>query len=113
MTLRSHPLLQAQQYTYQTEPRFSVAVPFFWPLTKHVVVKYFDQELFGIQQAMLESAYVFCSKTLTQGYLQAGLLKELNTQAIDSAFCYYIENKQKNTTRHTHMFIEWLDNLML
>ena len=80
---------------------------------KHVVVKYFDQELFGIQQAMLESAYVFCSKTLTQGYLQAGLLKELNTQAIDSAFCYYIENKQKNTTRHTHMFIEWLDNLML
>ncbi|GMM84019.1 LysR family transcriptional regulator [Pseudoalteromonas sp. MTN2-4] len=80
---------------------------------KQVVVKYFDQELFGIQQAMLENAYVFCSKTLTQGYLQAGLLKELNTQAIDSAFCYYIENKQKNTSRHNHMFIEWLDNLML
>ncbi|WP_241651924.1 LysR family transcriptional regulator [Pseudoalteromonas phenolica] len=62
---------------------------------KHVVVKYFDQELFGIQQAMLENAYVFCSYTLTQGYRQAGLLAELNTQAIDSAFCYYIENKQK------------------
>ena len=79
---------------------------------KQIKVKYFDQELFGIQQALLENAYVFCSRTLTQGYLKAGVLTELNTQAISSQLCYYIANKEKLTSRHNFMFIEWLDKLL-
>ena len=80
---------------------------------KKMHVRYFDQELFGIQQALLENAYVFCSRTLSQGYLNAGVLTELNTQAIDSALCYYIANKEKQTSRQNLMFREWLDNLLM
>lgn len=79
---------------------------------KLINVKYFDQELFGIQQAMLEKAYVFCSSTLTQGYLKAGLLKELNTRSVDSHLCYYVANKEKHLSRHNYMFVEWLDKLL-
>ena len=80
--------------------------------SRQIKVRYFDQELFGIQQSLLENAYVFCSRTLTQGYLKAGILTELNTQAINSQLCYYIANKEKQFSRHNFMFIEWLENLL-
>lgn len=80
--------------------------------SKQIKVKYFDQELFGIQQALWEKAFVFCSTTLLQGYLKAGLLAELNTQAVDSGLCYYIANKEKRTLRHNHTFISWLERLL-
>jgi DNA-binding transcriptional LysR family regulator len=79
---------------------------------KQIKVRRFDQELFGIQQSLLENAYVFCSRTLTQGYVKAGVLIELNTQAINSQLCYYIANKEKHLSRHNFMFIEWLDKLL-
>ncbi len=79
---------------------------------KQINVKYFDQELFGIQQALLENAYVFCSTTLIQGYLKAGLLTELNTLAVKSQLCYYVADKQRHLSRHNFMFIEWLDTLL-
>ncbi|MGY6275200.1 LysR family transcriptional regulator [Methylomonas sp. MgM2] len=80
---------------------------------KQIQVRRFDQELFGIQQSLLENAYVFCSRTLTQGYVKAGVLIELNTQAINSQLCYYIANKEKHLSRHNFMFIEWLDKLLI
>ncbi len=79
---------------------------------KQIQVRHFDQELFGIQQALLENAYVFCSRTLTQGYLKAGVLTELNTLAINSQLCYYIANKENHLSRHNFMFIEWLENIL-
>jgi len=75
-------------------------------------VRYFDQELFGIQQALLENACVFCSTTLTRDYVKAGLLTESGYPPIDSALCYYIENKDSLITRHNVMFIEWLEELL-
>ncbi|MBA53923.1 MAG: LysR family transcriptional regulator [Pseudomonadales bacterium] len=79
---------------------------------RDISVRYFDQELFGIQQSLVENAYVFCSNTLTQNYLTAGILTELNTQAISSQLCYYIANKEKHLSRHNFMFIEWLEKLL-
>nr|WP_319554145.1 LysR family transcriptional regulator [uncultured Vibrio sp.] len=79
---------------------------------KQVQIRHFDQELFGIQQALLENAYVFCSRTLTQGYLKAGVLTELNTHVISSQLCYYIPNKEMRLSRHNFMFIEWLEKLL-
>lgn len=79
---------------------------------KRIKVVHFDQELFGIQQSLLENAYVFCSRTLTQGYLKAGILSELDTQAVSSQLCYYIANKEKQSSRHNFMFIQWLENLL-
>ncbi|MDC8830998.1 LysR family transcriptional regulator [Alteromonas gilva] len=75
-------------------------------------IRYFDQELFCIQQALQENACVFCSGTLVQGYLSAGLLSELNTRAVDSLLCYYLADKEKRTSRHNVMFIEWLEALV-
>lgn len=71
-------------------------------------IRYFDQELFGIQQALLENACVFCSITLTRDYVKAGLLTESGYPPVDSALCYYIDNKDSLITRHNVMFIEWL-----
>lgn len=79
---------------------------------KQFEVRYFDQELFGIQQALLENACVFCSTTLSRDYVKAGLLKELEYPPIDSALCYYIDNKDSLITRHNVMFIEWLEELL-
>ena len=79
---------------------------------KQVTLRFFDQELFGIQQALLENAYVFCSRTLVKGYLNAGVLGELGTEDIRSQFCYYIANKEKHRSRHNFMFLEWLDKLL-
>lgn len=80
---------------------------------KNIEVKYFDQELFGIQQCLVENAFVFCSKTLAQGYLKSGVLSELNTQAVNSQLCYYIANKEMSYSRHNFMFIAWLEKLLL
>lgn len=76
---------------------------------KNIQIKYFDQELFGIQQAMRENAFVFCSRTLTQSYVKTGMLTELSTQAIDSQLCYYIPDKENRLSRHSYRFIEWLE----
>ncbi|MGQ8366106.1 LysR family transcriptional regulator [Glaciecola sp. 1036] len=79
---------------------------------KKIDIKHYDQELFGIQQCLIEDAFVFCSSTLTQGYVKSGLLTELTTQPIDSQLCYYIPNKGGQLSRHNYMFIEWLEKLL-
>ncbi|NVK55724.1 MAG: LysR family transcriptional regulator, partial [Alteromonadaceae bacterium] len=76
---------------------------------KNIEMRYFDQELFGIQQALQENAFVFCSNTLVQSYLKAGLLERLTTQPVDSQLCYYIADKDKRLSRHNMMFVEWLE----
>ena len=75
-------------------------------------IRYFDQELFCLQQALQEKACVFCSDTLVQGYLSAGLLSQLNTRAVDSQLCYYIADRERRTSRHNVFFIEWLEVLL-
>jgi len=79
---------------------------------KQIQVVHFDQELFGIQQALLENAFVFCSRTLTHGFVKAGVLTELSTVAVDSQLCYYIANKEKQVSRHNFRFITWLERLL-
>ena len=79
---------------------------------KPVTVKTFDQELFGIQQALLENALVFCSATLVKGYIKAGVLTELKTKAVDSALCYYIPERSKRRNRTNVNFVEWLGHII-
>ncbi|MFB2729605.1 LysR family transcriptional regulator [Shewanella mangrovisoli] len=71
-------------------------------------IKYYDQELFGIQQALAGQAWVFSSTTLTQQYVQAGILQAVNPNAVKSALCYYIPNKALLSNRHNAHFIDWL-----
>ena len=74
------------------------------------IIKTFDQELFGIQEA--GSGLVFCSTTLVQRLLNTELLKNFNTQAVESEFCYYIPNKQRFQTRDTRLVLEWVEGLL-
>lgn len=71
-------------------------------------IKYYDQELFGIQQALAGQAWVFSSTTLTQQYVQTEILKALSPNAVKSELCYYIPNKAQLSNRHNAHFIDWL-----
>lgn len=76
------------------------------------VIKKFDQELFGIQQAMLENQLVFCSTTLTKNLLKADLLQQFDTTSVESDLCYYIPYRERLENRNTSLFIDWTERLL-
>ena len=61
---------------------------------------------------MTGSGLVFCSTTLVQRLLKTELLKNFNTHAVESEFCYYIPNKQRFQTRDTRLVLEWVEGLL-
>ena len=75
-------------------------------------IKYFDQELFGITQALSTNAWVFSSTTLSRPYVQAGILQPLSHTAVASALCYYIPHKAQLRNRHNEHFINWLEQTL-
>lgn len=75
-------------------------------------IESFDQELFAIQQAIANNGLVFCSTTLVQPFIQAGLLKCFNSHAIESQLCYYIPRKSRFETNTQKTVIEWLECLL-
>lgn len=77
-----------------------------------VKLKKFDQELFGVQQALAENGLVFCSTTLTKRHVESKLLQPFNTQPVSSGLCYYIPNKDSFETRSAARFIQWIEDLL-
>lgn len=78
----------------------------------NIKLKTFDQELFGIQQAMAENGLVFCSTTLTKRLLKANLLQQFDTQSVNSNLCYYVPNKDSFETRSAARFLNWIEDIM-
>lgn len=78
----------------------------------NIKLKKFDQELFGIQQAMAENGLVFCSTTLTKGLLKANLLQQFETQSVKSDVCYYVPNKDSFETRSAVRFLNWIEDIL-
>lgn len=78
----------------------------------NIIVRKFDQELFGIQQAMAESGLVFCSTTLTKQLLKTNLLQQFGTRPVKSDLCYYVPNKLGFDSKNTHIFLSWVDGLL-
>lgn len=78
----------------------------------NIKLKTFDQELFGIQQAMTENGLVFCSTTLTKRLLKANLLQQFDTQSVNSNLCYYVPNKDSFETRSAARFLNWIEDIM-
>lgn len=78
---------------------------------KRVIIKKFDQEIFGIHEALSANGLVFCSATLTHRFVKANLLQEFKTKPIQSELCYYIPNKEDFKNRHARKFIEWIESL--
>ncbi|GAB1260603.1 LysR family transcriptional regulator [Aurantivibrio plasticivorans] len=78
----------------------------------NIRLKKFDQELFGIQQAMAENGLVFCSTTLARRLLNANLLQQFETQSVKSDLCYYVPNKDSFETRSAVRFLHWIEELL-
>lgn len=76
-----------------------------------VIIKKFDQEIFGIHEALSANGLVFCSATLAHRFVKANLLQEFETKLIQSKLCYYIPNKEDFKNRNARKFIEWVENL--
>lgn len=72
-------------------------------------LKVFDQELFGIQQALAKNGLVFCSTTLTGGLLKSNLLQQYDTKPVKSDLCYYVPNKDHFETRSAARFLDWIE----
>ncbi|WP_206483878.1 LysR family transcriptional regulator [Thalassotalea sp. G2M2-11] len=78
----------------------------------NIKLKKFDQELFGIQQAMAENGLVFCSTTLTKRLLKSNLLQQFETRSVKSDFCYYVPNKDSFETRSAARFLNWIEDVL-
>lgn len=88
-------------------------------LTKHgfnktdFYIREFDQELFCVQQAISERAWVFCSETLTRRLCATEQLKPVSNSSVASELCYYIPGKNRFQDNKTKKFIAWIQNLIL
>jgi len=78
----------------------------------NIKLKKFDQELFGVQQAMAENGLVFCSTTLTKRLLESNLLQHFETRPVKSDLCYYVPNKDSFETRSAARFLNWIEGLL-
>ncbi|MCG7537435.1 LysR family transcriptional regulator [Pseudoalteromonas sp. OOF1S-7] len=76
------------------------------------IIREFDQELFGIQQAIAEKALVFCSEILARRMCSSGQLRPVGDENISSALCYYIPNKARFRTHNAMKFIAWVEGLV-
>lgn len=81
-----------------------------WDRTQ-ITIKKFDQEIFGIHEALAANGFVFCSSTLAQRFIKANLLQPLKTKSVQSELCYYIPNKEDFKNRNARKFIEWIERL--
>lgn len=77
-----------------------------------IAIKKFDQEIFGIHEALSANGLVFCSSTLAQRFIKANLIQQLKTKSVQSELCYYIPNKEDFKNRNARKFIEWIENLL-
>lgn len=81
-----------------------------WDRTQ-ITIKKFDQEIFGIHEALAANGLVFCSSTLAQRFIKANLIQPLKTKSVQSELCYYIPNKEDFKNRNARKFIEWIERL--
>ena len=75
-------------------------------------IKTFDQELFGISEALKGSGLVFCSTTLTRILVNEGLLQTSGTTPVKSELCYYVPDKNSYTSRNSQRFLTWFSQLL-
>ncbi|ENW81199.1 hypothetical protein F909_02490 [Acinetobacter sp. ANC 3929] len=81
---------------------------------KNISLHHFDQEIFGIQEALMANGLVFCSSTLVSRLIRAKLIQPLSTKCAQSELCYYIPNKEQLKRRNRHMYelIVWIEALL-
>lgn len=72
-----------------------------------------DQELIGIQQAVMGKCLVFCSVTLSKPFVQGGLLAPVGSHSVDTGYCYYCPDKSHYDSNNNQLFLHWLQALLV
>ncbi len=69
---------------------------------------YFDQELYGVNEAIAGKSLIFCSETLVSDLVKAGVLEPISTLPVESKLCYYIPNRSKELNTKMLTFVDWI-----
>lgn len=75
---------------------------------QNIEIKYFDQELYGIYEAMAGRGLVFCSETLVSDFVKAKALQPVSHQSVGSRLCYYIPTQSGQHSTKMQTFVNWL-----
>jgi DNA-binding transcriptional LysR family regulator len=78
----------------------------------NIAVKSFDQELFGIQEALAGNGWVFASSSLMSRLLKQQQIQQCQTQPVQSGLCYYIPNRENIHNHKISDFIVWLQQTL-
>lgn len=71
-------------------------------------IRYFDQELYGIYEAIAGRGLVFCSETLVSDFVKAKALQPMSHQSVGSRLCYYIPTQSWQHSTKMQTFVDWL-----
>ncbi|AQU81521.1 MULTISPECIES: LysR family transcriptional regulator [unclassified Halomonas] len=71
-------------------------------------IRYFDQELYGVYEAIAGKSLVFCSETLVSDFVKAKTLQPISHQSVDSKLCYYIPTHRWQHSAKMQVFVDWL-----
>lgn len=75
-------------------------------------IRYFDQELYGVYEAIAGKGLVFCSETLVSGFVKAKTLQPVSHQGVDSKLCYYIPTRSWQHSTKMQIFVDWLKSVI-
>lgn len=75
---------------------------------QNVEIRYFDQELYGVYEAIAAKGLVFCSEILVSEFVKANTLQPVSQRSIESQLCYYIPTQNGQHSAKKQIFIEWL-----
>lgn len=75
---------------------------------KNIEMRYFDQELYGVYEAMAGKGLVFCSETLVAGFVKANTLQPIVPRGVESKLCYYIPTQSWQHSHKMQTFVDWM-----
>ncbi|HCA02932.1 MAG TPA: LysR family transcriptional regulator [Halomonas campaniensis] len=75
-------------------------------------IRYFDQELYGVYEALAGKGLVFCSETLVSDFVKANALQPISYQSVDSLLCYYIPTESWQHSAKMQAFVDWLKSMI-
>ena len=75
---------------------------------QNIEIRYFDQELYGVYEAIAGKGLVFCSETLVSDFVKANTLQPISHRGITSQLCYYIPTQSWQHSVKMQIFVDWL-----
>ena len=75
-------------------------------------LRHFDQELYGVYEALAGRGLVFCSDTLVSRFVKADTLQPIARRSVESGLCYYLPTESWQYSVKMQTFVGWLkDNI--